>query len=194
MTIFRLEEKDLPFKVKRKDKPKIVHKRVEPESGVIGVYHPDSHTVEMYKGATPMDTQHEIAHYQLHDFRRTGEESLDELAEEEIQADLLAFSRTIIEPEDYKQRLMGIIDFMKKQLEHWDADDFAKARRVAQVVTKAMLKYWRWLPPEWKDAYYEMRKQYRAYKTRISTARQKQVKRKRGEKQEKLTPKISTVR
>ncbi len=68
----KLGEEDLPFKVRRETRPRIIKRRKEGEGGLEGAYDPEQNIIEIYKGYhdDPAVIEHEVIHYQLRDFRR----------------------------------------------------------------------------------------------------------------------------
>lgn len=145
-----------PFKVKRYDRPKIVYKKKRPPSvevGVVAEYSPITHIVEVYhKRPSKFDIEHEVAHYQLLDRRKVAEMSLRDEIEEEIKADIIASTRAPL-PKDYLPILRGHASSAMGKLQDWEVARHIKAKKVFGFIERAIKKYWKWLPTQWKKPF-----------------------------------------
>jgi len=151
--IRKIKEQNLPFGIKRKDRPPILH-AVRPKdisTDTEGEYSPITKKIYIYtKALDPYTVEHEVAHYQLRDLRRSEETSLEERAEDEIQADLLCYAR-IGRPKRYKGRANSILWNLHDKLEAWEVNEKAKRARTFQAFWVAVDKYWKWMPESWRE-------------------------------------------
>jgi hypothetical protein len=152
----QLRESDLPFKVKRLDKPQIVHKRNE-EGNLGGDYHRSyKDKIYIYPHGKEDDIEytetHEVAHYQLDDRRTRDEKSLLQRGEDEIQADLLTYAR-IGKPIDYSGRWVVIGENLLEYIDRWEVPLSNKKFRVLGVLQQLYNKYKSVMPKQWVDDY-----------------------------------------
>lgn len=178
---YKLEEGTLPFKVKREGTPKIIHKkswhpRYRGEQKPDGEYDPKLDAIIFYGSKPPPRSlqEHEIAHYQLGFGRDKQLLTTEDMAEQEIQADLLVYAKTkkppyydVPLPDYMNEKLKGSSSDTKyyalslynlwldlyDRIDAFKGTESAKMGAVRESIESAIKKYWRYLPPDWKQAY-----------------------------------------
>jgi len=195
----RITEEQLPFRIKRKTVPRIVYGR-KPGNGKLGHYH-KSETEQVYiaphdkeKGQDIEQTiAHEIAHYQLEDRRKLDVRDLEHTAENELQADLLAYVRTG-KRENYYERLLDLHWQLVDKLATWEVPQKNKQLLAFVILHTLMKGYERYLPPQWKADYDRLcRHALRKNKMSMETLESYPLDREFYE-QKKLPSKLSVVR
>jgi hypothetical protein len=172
---------DLPFKIKRAGTPKIIHKkswrpRYRGEQRPDAEYAPKLDAIVFYGSKPPPRSlqEHELAHYQLGFGRDKQLLTTEDMAEQEIQADLLVYAKTKKPPyydiplpdymnenakglsSDTKHYVFGLYTLWRDLYDRLDAFKGSRANKmeaVRQSIESAIKKYWRYLPPDWKKAY-----------------------------------------
>jgi len=165
MTI--LTEKQLPFKVYRHDRPKIVYGN-SVKKGVVGTYEGGTHTIMVNPMSKLEDkewiTEHEISHYQLDDRKDHEWETLSEVADEEMKAELLTYVRLGRLP----YRVGGLqnntiwhsmADNCMQWLESEKMPHKRKLELVLSLVSRINEHYRQYIPQEWLDQYVKFAKE-----------------------------------
>lgn len=215
----RLREQDLPFRVKDKKVPKLVYgaaeskRKLPSEVPTVAEYDPRDNTITFFGSEKPSEytVQHEIAHAQLGHGKSGKEPSLEQAAEEELQADLLAYSRLGGLLSDYRPSKLPpriesrvgkvspevgavILDLsttggdLYDRLWAWEVPNYQKWRRGLDAHSKAIRKYWQYLPASWKEAWrlYAKVGEEEIVRTRREAMRLSKVRPKKGKRRKSV--------
>ena len=164
-----LRESELPFKIKRKDRPKIIYrpKRIH-RHGNFAAYYPKRQVVEVYASQGKARSagrdlsviiEHEIAHHQIMDRRRlvrNGYHYNDfiDLVDMEMQADILAYHRTGKVSFDTKKDfaysgvIIGLLNLYTKE-DDAESTPMQRLEYVAKIIKGLADSYREYMPAEW---------------------------------------------
>lgn len=156
-----ITEEQLPFKVKRHNRPRIIYARKPADDkDLLGFYHKvyDKDTITIYPVSKEKSEdieeiiEHEIAHYQLENRHSVDEKSLEERAEGELQANLLVYSR-IGKPKESLYLWREIGEDLLEHIDTWKVPLESKIKRISAILYDLKEKYRNFLPEGWLEDY-----------------------------------------
>lgn len=201
-----MEEKDLPFKIKNKKRPRVLrvskgHPVYEEMKGHAAAIQRGGTIYIIKKNVPHWVVEHEVAHYQLG--HKEGGLTLNGYFRQEVEANLLCYSR-IGQPKNLDEIMNFWWDDTRSDIakEHPEMSKQEVDEAVCDAITSQLQYYWQYLPIQWRADYSDFLKEHKSVALSVmrireglsSNQRPARKKQKKATKKRGSTPALKGVR